>query len=186
MPSGRIRFKPKVGKIVETILYLAHKGLDLDQYKAVKLIYLADREHLNRFGRPITFDTMVAMEFGPVASVTYNILKGGKVAGLDRTALPFSLKAIGQMIYVEQPTRAVNRRLFSKSDLMVIDGVVAAHGAAAFRELYELTHAYFDYTQAWARRGGGKAAAIFFEDMIDESEAKEDIVEDLAFAGPRM
>jgi hypothetical protein len=38
-------------------LYLASKRPGVDKYQAVKFFYLADREHLNRFGRPITFDS---------------------------------------------------------------------------------------------------------------------------------
>lgn len=73
--NARVTFTPKPDKLADSILYLALKGIELDQYKAVKLLYLADREHLRRFGRPITFDKYVAMKFGPVGSAAYDWLR---------------------------------------------------------------------------------------------------------------
>jgi hypothetical protein len=61
-----LKFRPKTEKIVELMLYLAHKRPDADKYQAVKFFYLADREHLIRYGRPITFENYYAMEYGPV------------------------------------------------------------------------------------------------------------------------
>ena len=42
--------------------------------KLVKLLYLADREALNRWGFSITTDRYVAMEHGPVVSNTYSLM----------------------------------------------------------------------------------------------------------------
>jgi Protein of unknown function (DUF4065) len=64
--SMALKFRPKTEKIVELMLYLAHKRPDADKYQAVKFFYLADREHLIRYGRPITFENYYAMEYGPV------------------------------------------------------------------------------------------------------------------------
>ena len=44
--------------------------------KLIKLLYLADREALIRWGRPITYDTYVAMKHGPVLSGTLDVIKG--------------------------------------------------------------------------------------------------------------
>ena len=37
-----LKFHPKFDKIVELLLYLAHKRPDADKYQAVKFFYLAD------------------------------------------------------------------------------------------------------------------------------------------------
>ena len=42
--------------------------------KLIKLLYLADREALSRWGRPITFDSYVAMRNGPVLSCTLDLM----------------------------------------------------------------------------------------------------------------
>lgn len=184
--AGKIQFKPKIDKIIETILYLSHKGIRLDQYKIVKLIYLADKEHLNRYGRPITFDRIVAMENGPVASKAYDILKGRPVAGVDPATLPFTLRKIDPLIFVEDPMREVNKHIFSKSDLRVLDEVCEQYGDADFLTLYNLTHTHFAYRKAWEARGRKRSTDMFFEDLIEERKEKENVVEDLALIAPHI
>ncbi len=69
-----LKFRPKIGKIVELLLYLAHKRPGADKYQAVKFLYLADKEHFSRYGRPITFEDYYALWYGPVASNALDLL----------------------------------------------------------------------------------------------------------------
>lgn len=48
--------------------------------KLIKMLYVADREALIRWQRPITGDSFVSMDNGPVVSKTYNLIKGEGVA----------------------------------------------------------------------------------------------------------
>ena len=43
-----LTFRPKIDKIIEALLYLAHKRPGADKYQAVKFFYLADRDHLSK------------------------------------------------------------------------------------------------------------------------------------------
>jgi uncharacterized phage-associated protein len=45
--------------------------------KLLKLLYIADREALRRWGIPISHDRYVSMDHGPVLSRTYNLIKDG-------------------------------------------------------------------------------------------------------------
>lgn len=49
-------------------------GGRMNHMKLVKLLYLADREALLRWGRPITFDWYVSMPHGPVLSRTLDLI----------------------------------------------------------------------------------------------------------------
>jgi hypothetical protein len=69
-----LTFRPKLEKIVELLLYLAHKRAGADKYQAVKFFYLADREHFKPHGRPLTFDNYYALSYGPVASNALDLL----------------------------------------------------------------------------------------------------------------
>jgi len=51
--------------------------------KLIKLLYLADREALLEWGRPITFDSYVSMKAGPVLSRTLNLINEGAEPGKD-------------------------------------------------------------------------------------------------------
>lgn len=56
------------------LLYRAKGRLPL--IKLVKLMYLAERLSLERYGEPITGDRLVSMPHGPVLSLTYDHING--------------------------------------------------------------------------------------------------------------
>ena len=51
-------------------------GGSLPLIKLVKLLYLAERLSLQRYGEPITGDKLVSMPHGPVLSMTYDHING--------------------------------------------------------------------------------------------------------------
>ena len=62
-------------KTLNALLYVASRVQRKDIHKIFKIIYFADRQHLADWGRPITGDTYIAMEAGPVPSRMYDMLK---------------------------------------------------------------------------------------------------------------
>jgi uncharacterized phage-associated protein len=189
-----LNFQPKIEKIVELLLYLAHLRPDRDKYQAVKLFYLADREHLRRYGRPITHEAYYALDYGPVASNALDLLNGNlgalKVVGMD--SLPFRTEIANDSqgkptTYIREPKRAVNLDLFSKSDLRVFEEIVKEHGGKNFNELFELTHNHLAYKKAWdSKPFFMKRAAMLYEDMIDDDAQRAALVEDLESIAANM
>ena len=67
----RFDMMPDYEKIVQMINFFARKGNvnnRISKLICLKIIYLADRYHLRMYGRTITGDHYVAMQYGPVAS----------------------------------------------------------------------------------------------------------------------
>ena len=62
-------------KTLNALLYVANRVQRKDFHKIFKVIYFADRQHLADWGRPITGDTYIAMDAGPVPSRLYDMLK---------------------------------------------------------------------------------------------------------------
>ena len=62
-------------KTLNALLFVANRVRRKDFHKIFKIIYFADRQHLVDWGRPITGDTYIAMEAGPVPSRMYDMLK---------------------------------------------------------------------------------------------------------------
>jgi hypothetical protein len=60
--------------IIETLYYILHKIGEADRVKLTKLIYLADKYHLIRYGRTITNDDYYAMKYGPAGTTLKDIL----------------------------------------------------------------------------------------------------------------
>jgi uncharacterized phage-associated protein len=182
-----LKFRPKIEKIVELMLYLAHKRPGADKYQAVKFFYLADREHLNRYGRPISFENYYAMSYGPVASTVLDFLNGKlgqlKSAGID--ALPFETNA-GRTsddkyatTFIGKPLRNVNFDLFSKSDLKIFDEIIDKYRDATFDDLFKITHDHFAWSNAWTTRKLGERAEMFYDEMIDDEAKRAALVEDI-------
>jgi uncharacterized phage-associated protein len=187
-----LSFRPKLEKIVELLLYLAHKRPGADKYQAVKLFYLADREHFRRYGRPITFENYYALWYGPVASNALDLLhqNSGTMERAGIQKLPFDTE-IGtvktksgndtETVFIREPRRDVALDLFSKSDLQVFDEIVAKYGNASFDDLYIETHEHFAYLNAWKhRRHGADRAEMFYDEMIDDEARRAELVEDVS------
>ena len=62
-------------KALNALLFVANRVQRKDFHKIFKIIYFADRQHLADWGRPITGDTYIAMDAGPVPSRLYDMLK---------------------------------------------------------------------------------------------------------------
>ncbi len=60
---------------IQAILYIAQCIERKDLHKICKILYYADQSHLSRYGRSITGDTYIAMEYGPVPSNIEDIFK---------------------------------------------------------------------------------------------------------------
>jgi uncharacterized phage-associated protein len=55
-------------------IYLKLRGGEMSHMKLIKLMYLADREALKRWGHPVTGDHFVSMKCGPVLSNVLNLI----------------------------------------------------------------------------------------------------------------
>ena len=65
---------------LQAILYILQKmGGKCDMHKCCKILYFADNAHLSQWGRSITGDMYIAMNYGAVPSRIYD---------LSRTSLP--------------------------------------------------------------------------------------------------
>ena len=188
-----LEFRPKLDKIVELLLHLAHVRPDADKYQAVKFFYLADREHLIRHGRPITSEAYFALPYGPVASNALDLLEGDqwtmKRAGVD--ALPFETEIVEvkekRLTYIRQPFRQVDFDLFSKSDIRVFDEIIKIHGKMTFEQLFDLTHNHYAYKRAWYnRKHGSKRSPMRYEDMIEDKARRESVIDDIASVSAHM
>lgn len=68
-------FEPE--KAIAAIAYLAERA-KTTLYPVMKMMYLADRMHLERYGRFIAGDAYVAMPEGPVPKGSYNLVKAAR------------------------------------------------------------------------------------------------------------
>jgi hypothetical protein len=66
-----------IEKTIAAIGFLmSRENGELDMFLSLKMLYLADKQALINWGKPITGDSFVSMPKGPVLSETYNLFKG--------------------------------------------------------------------------------------------------------------
>lgn len=64
-------------KVAQMAAFFGQKqGGVINVLKLIKLLYLADRMSLTKYGRPISYDRLVSMDHGPVLSRTLNLMNG--------------------------------------------------------------------------------------------------------------
>jgi uncharacterized phage-associated protein len=178
-----VRFSLDFEKTLAAIVYLSSSGIhDLTKYKACKLIFLADKRHLVRFGRPITGDRICAMELGPVPSETLNMFNA---LISENTAYPH-FAALSEHLAVDRvyanPRFGAKKtlpfeELLSRSDMEALDQTIRDHGSKSFEELKALTHEMFAYKRAWSGTG---SPTIQYEDLfVEDSDAIEGTLEEM-------
>lgn len=129
----RFEFDPE--KAVEAVLYLSARSGN-DMYTTLKLLYLADKLHLERYGCLIFGDQYAALQYGPVPSNTYDILKS-VLDGSESSSevAPFSIERHSVNL-----TREADLDVFSRSDIQCLDEAIEKYGHLSFGELRNLVH----------------------------------------------
>ena len=119
-------------KILNSILFFANKADNhtITRLKLMKLLWLSDRIHINKYGRFILRDTYYAMEHGPIPS----------------KALNMSQISIENFTHIhERNIKALSNfdlRYFSKSDLEVMEFVWNNYGKYSATRLRNASHKF--------------------------------------------
>ena len=75
-PLDPIRFPFDERKAAAAAAYvLSLEGGQMDYLRLIKLLYLAERESLARFGRPIVGDTYYSLDHGPILTRVLDLIK---------------------------------------------------------------------------------------------------------------
>jgi uncharacterized phage-associated protein len=133
---------------VQALHYLLTKLGTTDKLKLVKLMFLADKLHLIRYGRTITGDTFLAIPNGPVGSMAKDVLSGemGFLSQNDHSFCEQFIEQSGNYDYRTGEKRA-DFGLLSKSDYKILDEIILKFGKFDKWQLVKLTHKYPEWAQ---------------------------------------
>jgi uncharacterized phage-associated protein len=170
-------------KTVQALNYIATKyNGTVNKMKAIKLIWLSDRLHLRTYGRTITGDSYFAFKFGPVPSSTRDILGNTTFLSEEEAEYSNTFLTIGQGLYYSSKVDP-NIKVFSQTDIDVIDQVISAYGKYSQFELSEISHEFPEWIK-WQKaleQNQGTRFDIDIEDFFkDTVEEKPLFKEDLA------
>lgn len=127
-------------KALNALLYVTNRVQRKDFHKIFKIIYFADRQHLADWGKPITGDTYIAMEAGPVPSRIYDMLKIVRgdsylpdVEGLGKYF------AVDNWMYVK-PLADADLNKLSRNEQEALDDSIAKYSGLSYDEIKEKSH----------------------------------------------
>ncbi len=162
-----IRFKFSPRKALAAIHWMVCEQQSIDLHTLLKSCYFADKEHLNEYNRPVFGAVYKAMKYGPVPIEIYEMAKEEPLwlAELQLDRYPWRLTGYRvQLCDNEEP----NMEALSSSDMKALRFGFQKSLNMTFNERTAATHG-----PDWA------AAALGFmryEDMIDETARKDEIV----------
>ena len=149
------------------------RRISVTQYDILKTFFLADKTHLNKYGRPITFDNYYAMRAGPVPSETYNLLKETKWKPRQnkitwtRTSCPD-----GRFLYTNADVRTIYDML-SESDKNALSDAFTIIKSLTFSQIKKLTHDDPAYEEAWREESNEEAFLMSLGMLFDSPDFEE-------------
>lgn len=153
-------------KIIQSLTYLAdhQPKRTMDNMKAFKLLWLADRYHLRQTGRTITGDSYYAMPYGIVPSDAKCILEDEKTKLKNPKGYKdqyICCKGKHSYVAISHPDLTV----FSDSDQDALDKVIKVYGSSDAMQLSKLSHKFPEW--------------IFYQDLLEDKEEKNSYKIDL-------
>lgn len=168
----------KYDKAINSILFSISKlGGVTDMHKLCKILYFADQRHLSIYGRSITGDTYIAMQFGPVPSCIDDILKalrGDSFFSSSNEIGPLRKCLTFENRYMIRALQSPDMDELSKSDIECLNYAVNICKDKSFSELTQFSHGL-----AWSntRRDREMSVKDILREMGDD-EAYVDYIAD--------
>ena len=171
-----VEMKPNVVRIVAALYFVMaeaqRRGRNVSQYDLVKTLFLADRAHLNEWGRSVTYDNYCAMLHGPVPSLAYDLLKGNEKAMRDHHLQGVPWKSVPHNRSTKHffpVDEALDPQYFlAASDIEVLIQSLGVVQSLGFSQIRRLTHEDPAYVDAWREDGGRAAYAMKLGLLFEE------------------
>lgn len=153
-------------KALNALLYVANRVQRKDFHKIFKIIYFAERQHLAEWGRPITGDTYIAMEAGPVPSRMYDMMKivrgDSYLSDIEGLGNYFTIE---DWMYVKPLVDADPDKL-SCNEKEALDSSIEKYASLSYDEIKEKSHDI-----AW--RSTARDFSISWDDIAREAGLDE-------------
>ncbi|MDR0515948.1 MAG: SocA family protein [Fibromonadaceae bacterium] len=157
-----IEFKLNERKAVEAVLWLIQRG-ETSMYHIWKMLFEAEKYHLNKYERPITGDTYMAMEHGTVPKWLY--MDACEQSNMDFVRSGKYLRA----------KRLPITSMLSESDIEALEIGYKKYTGFDFNGVRDINHK----EPAWKKNEKKlrilKYVDIPFEDIVEDALLREDL-----------
>jgi hypothetical protein len=168
-------------KSLEALLYVAQKTAT-DLYGTLKLIYVADKLHLERYGALMFGEDYAAMVWGPVPSNTYDIVKfvrGDRPRSLNEGAKTAFRMVGNNFALLRNPDLAE----LSESNVECLDEAISQHGTHDFEGFKRLTHDRA-WQAAWHSAGSRRSNPIPLVSVASLLPNAQELIQHLSDPNP--
>lgn len=134
-------FKINADVAIHSLLYVLNKLEKTSIYTALKVLYFADKEHLNQYGSTLFGGKYIAMENGPVHSEIYNLMKcvsAETYSQIDPALFNEKFKRTGN--HNIEALELADTDELSESRIECLDKSIEENGSLSFQEAYEKSH----------------------------------------------
>jgi hypothetical protein len=179
-------FYPDKDRILAAVLFLMNEHPGITQYQIVKSIFFADEQHLNTYGRPVTFDNYVAMPRGPVPSLVLNLLKPPRaweffaIYGYEPPWLCHLKPSRGGTAFEYYPQCKADMDALSSTDVAALREGLRTVRELSEAELDRRLHSHPAYKEAWQRRKN-KLSVPMKAALLLRRERSSDVIGDLSY-----
>ncbi|MBI2926495.1 MAG: SocA family protein [Verrucomicrobia bacterium] len=160
-------------KATQALNFFARQaGGRINKLKALKLLFLADRYHLRKYGRPVSECAYYAMKDGPVASEAKHIAEASDF--LPASARSHTRKFLEKKSDYEFASVAdVDKSALSESDVEALTFAWENFGYLPKYQLRDLTHRYPEWKrhERALRHDGRKRVQMDYADFFGEPDA---------------
>jgi uncharacterized phage-associated protein len=145
--STELRFHFNFDRTLQAAAYLLklanRQGQEMTYIHLLKLLYIADRQYLAERGYPLTGDKPVAMQYGPILSRTYDLIKN-KTEQADKW----------QRYIQTLPQRSVLRLMddpgdgdLSQASISKLEDIFQQYGHLRPCKVIDLTHEFLEWQE---------------------------------------
>jgi len=163
---AKITFQFDRTKAIEVILYLSRKISDSDIYGICKLLYLADKTSLEKYGRFIFGEKYCAMKAGATPSNVYDLLKEVAQKPIHE------LRVEGNQVIA---LRDANLDYLSESDIECLEQIISVWGKVPNWSRRVAAHDDA-WKKAWDNRSGKGSVRIPVESIAELFDDSEDLI----------
>lgn len=166
-------------KLIQIALYVLQKTGGIDYYHLFKILYFAELKHLAKWGTRITSDSFYALEYGPVPTFLYDVVKGKKVQNTDLLEL-FSDNIQSAEIdapNVLLPMAEADMNYISKSEIEALDASIAENAHLTFGQLKNKSHDSAWY-EAYHHTGTNSISSISMAKASGADEATLEYIQE--------
>ena len=167
----------KYEKSINSLLYILQKlGGKTDMHKLCKILYFADQKHLSEYGRSITGDTYIAMQYGPVPSCVDDILKalrGDSFFSNSNEIDSLRGSIVFENRFILSSKKNPDMDELSKTDINCLDAAIEFCKDKSFQELTLVSHGL-----AWSNTQRDRTISV--KDILREAGDEEAYVEYIA------